>query len=138
MSLTPPGTKNLIKRFEQVSVKDSTDSRLAERNGEAQRKSYVPPIAGQTKKMSKENEAHGRDPKTTKVQRRKILIVFAHWERSSFNGALLDTAVAALTEHGHEVTVSDLYAQGFNPVLSRDDIQGSYCIIVFMYFVRRS
>lgn len=118
MALTPPGTKNLIKRFEQGS---------AERNGEVQRKSYVPPISGQTKKMSEEGGAHGRDPKaTTAVQRHKVLIVFAHWERSSFNGALLDTAVTALTEQGHEVTVSDLYAQGFNPVLSRNDIRGSY------------
>lgn len=122
MSLTPPGTKNLIKRFEQVSIKDS---RPPERNGDAQRKSYVPPILGQTK-MSQENEAHGTDqktPTTTAVRRRKILIVFAHWERSSFNGALLDTAVTALTEQGHEITVSDLYAQKFNPVLSRNDIQ---------------
>lgn len=134
MSLTPPGTKNLIKRFEQVSIKDS---KPPEKNGDAKRKSYIP---GQTT-MSKENEAHdGRDQKrtttTTAVQRRKILVVFAHWERSSFNGALLDTAVAALTEQGHEVTVSDLYAQKFNPVMSRNDIQGSYCLI-FMHSVRR-
>lgn len=42
-----------------------------------------------------------------------VLIVFAHPERQSFGGAMLDTAVATLEAAGHEVVVSDLYRDGF-------------------------
>lgn len=49
----------------------------------------------------------------------RVLIVHAHPEPKSFNGALTRTATAALTEAGHEVVVSDLYAMGFNPVSDR-------------------
>lgn len=51
----------------------------------------------------------------------KVLYVYAHPEPKSFNGALKDTALAALREKGHEVRVSDLYAMNFNPVLSAGD-----------------
>jgi NAD(P)H dehydrogenase (quinone) len=51
----------------------------------------------------------------------RILIVHAHPEPKSFNGAMTRTATAALTEAGHEVTVSDLYAMGFNPVSDRSN-----------------
>jgi NAD(P)H dehydrogenase (quinone) len=46
----------------------------------------------------------------------RVLIVYAHPEPRSFNGAMKDLAVETLRARGHEVTVSDLYAQGFNPV----------------------
>jgi NAD(P)H dehydrogenase (quinone) len=46
-----------------------------------------------------------------------VLIVYAHPEPGSFNGALKDAAVAALTEAGHQVQVSDLYAMSFDPVV---------------------
>lgn len=49
----------------------------------------------------------------------RVLIVFAHAEQASFNGAMLRTGVAALTEAGHEVIVSNLYAMGFDPVSDR-------------------
>lgn len=49
----------------------------------------------------------------------KFLIVLAHHERESFNGALFQTAVAYLREQGHEVRTSDLYAMGFDPVSDR-------------------
>jgi NAD(P)H dehydrogenase (quinone) len=49
----------------------------------------------------------------------KILIVFAHPEHQSFNGALFRTAVETLTAAGHEVKTSDLYAMGFNPASDR-------------------
>lgn len=45
-----------------------------------------------------------------------VLIVYAHPEPRSFNAALKDAAVAALTQAGHQVQVSDLYAMNFNPV----------------------
>lgn len=48
------------------------------------------------------------------------LIVHAHPEPGSFNGALKDVAVATLRRLGHTVEVSDLYAEGFNPVESPD------------------
>lgn len=50
-----------------------------------------------------------------------VLIVYAHPEPRSFNGALKDRAVAALTRAGHTVTVSDLYAMRFNPIAGPDD-----------------
>eukprot|EP01012_Entosiphon_sulcatum_P027072 TRINITY_DN32629_c0_g1_i1.p1 TRINITY_DN32629_c0_g1~~TRINITY_DN32629_c0_g1_i1.p1 ORF type:complete len:231 (-),score=57.73 TRINITY_DN32629_c0_g1_i1:130-801(-) len=51
----------------------------------------------------------------------KVFIVFAHPERKSFNGALFDTAVEHLQSLGHEVKVSDLYRQKFNPVSDRSN-----------------
>lgn len=50
-----------------------------------------------------------------------VLIVYAHPEPTSFNAALKDRAVKALTAAGHTVVVSDLYAEGFNPVAGRHD-----------------
>ncbi|HET7526959.1 MAG TPA: NAD(P)H-dependent oxidoreductase [Burkholderiaceae bacterium] len=47
------------------------------------------------------------------------LIVYAHHEPSSFAGAMLRTAVETLRAAGHTVTVSDLYAMGFDPVSDR-------------------
>ncbi|XP_036127673.1 NAD(P)H dehydrogenase [quinone] 1-like [Molossus molossus] len=55
---------------------------------------------------------------------RKVLIVLAHAESTSFNYAMKEAAVEALKRNGWEVTVSDLYAMNFNPVISRKDITG--------------
>ncbi|CAH2323986.1 NAD(P)H dehydrogenase [quinone] 1 [Pelobates cultripes] len=55
---------------------------------------------------------------------KRALIVLAHQEKTSFNYAMKDAAVEALKKKGWQVTVSDLYAMKFNPVLSRDDIIG--------------
>lgn len=49
------------------------------------------------------------------------LIVYAHPHEGSFNNAILDTAVGALKEKGHEVIVRDLYKLIFNPILSSAD-----------------
>lgn len=48
-----------------------------------------------------------------------VLIVFAHPEPKSFNGAMFDTAVATLTAAGHTVVTSDLYTMEFDPRSSR-------------------
>lgn len=48
-----------------------------------------------------------------------VLIVFAHPEPQSFNGAMLRTAVSTLEAAGHAVQVSDLYASAFDPVSDR-------------------
>ncbi|TEA38544.1 hypothetical protein DBR06_SOUSAS110456, partial [Sousa chinensis] len=55
---------------------------------------------------------------------RKALILLAHSERTSFNYAMKEAAVEALKRKGWEVTVSDLYAMNFNPVISRNNITG--------------
>lgn len=49
----------------------------------------------------------------------KVLIVHAHPEPKSFNGALTSTAVKFLEKQGHEVRVSHLYQMKFNPVSDR-------------------
>ena len=46
-------------------------------------------------------------------------IVYYHPEPQSFNGALLREAGATLEKAGHEVRVSDLHENGFNPVSGR-------------------
>lgn len=48
-----------------------------------------------------------------------VLIIHAHPEPASFNGTMTRHAVAVLTEAGHQVTVSDLHAMGFDPVSDR-------------------
>ena len=50
-----------------------------------------------------------------------VLLVFAHPEPQSFNGAMLRTALATLEAAGHAVQVSDLYAQSFEPVSGRSN-----------------
>lgn len=51
----------------------------------------------------------------------KVLIIFAHPEPRSLNGALRDAAVGELEAQGHEVRVSDLYAQGWKSEVDRAD-----------------
>ncbi|MFO1088518.1 MAG: NAD(P)H-dependent oxidoreductase [Hyphomicrobiales bacterium] len=53
-----------------------------------------------------------------------VLIVYAHPEPASFNAAMKDAAVETLSGLGHTVTVSDLYAMGFNPVTGPGDFTG--------------
>lgn len=43
----------------------------------------------------------------------KVLLVFAHPEPLSLNGALRDVAIRELEAQGHEVLISDLYADGW-------------------------
>ena len=50
-----------------------------------------------------------------------VLIVFAHPEERSLNAALKDVAVAELERQGHQVRVSDLYAQGWKSEVDRAD-----------------
>ena len=50
-----------------------------------------------------------------------VLIVYAHPEPRSFNGAMKDLAVDVLTGAGHKVQVSDLYAMKFEPTGGPDD-----------------
>jgi NAD(P)H dehydrogenase (quinone) len=49
----------------------------------------------------------------------KALIICAHAEPKSFNGALFQTAQETLRADGHAVVTSDLYAMKFDPVSDR-------------------
>ncbi|MFI6943298.1 NAD(P)H-dependent oxidoreductase [Streptomyces sp. NPDC050418] len=51
----------------------------------------------------------------------KVLIVHAHPEPRSLNGALKDIAVSTLREAGHEVRVSDLYAMRWKAAADAGD-----------------
>ncbi len=47
-----------------------------------------------------------------------VFLVFAHPRADSLNAAVRDRAVAALERAGHTVDLCDLYAEGFDPVLT--------------------
>ena len=51
----------------------------------------------------------------------RVLILFAHPVETSYQAALHRTVVEGLKAAGHEVDDCDLYAEGFNPVLSREE-----------------
>ena len=53
----------------------------------------------------------------------KFLIILAHPERNSLNGALVNVAAEALEAAGHSVEVSDLYAQKWKAVIDHDDYE---------------
>lgn len=53
----------------------------------------------------------------------KHLIIYAHPNPKSFNNAILEVLSKTLKEKGHEVTVRDLYAMDFNPVLGVSDFE---------------
>jgi NAD(P)H dehydrogenase (quinone) len=48
----------------------------------------------------------------------RVLVLYAHPSHDGFDGALLARAVETLTSAGHEVDLLDLYAEGFDPMLS--------------------
>jgi NAD(P)H dehydrogenase (quinone) len=50
-----------------------------------------------------------------------VLIVYAHPEPKSFNGAMKDLAVSVLTQQGHQVKVSDLYEMKFKDLADQED-----------------
>ena len=52
---------------------------------------------------------------------RTVLIVYAHPDRASLNGALRDVAVDQLRELGHRVLLSDLYAMDWKAVFDGHD-----------------
>ncbi|XP_018606902.1 NAD(P)H dehydrogenase [quinone] 1 isoform X2 [Scleropages formosus] len=56
--------------------------------------------------------------------KRSALIVYAHQSPNSFNAAARDVAVDVLQGQGCQVTVSDLYAMGFKPAATAQDIIG--------------
>ena len=51
----------------------------------------------------------------------RVLVIYAHPQADSLNGALFECAKNALAEVGHKVDALDLYAEKFDPVLSADE-----------------
>ena len=51
----------------------------------------------------------------------RVLVIFAHPVETSFSAALHRATVEALRAAGHQVDDCDLYAEGFNPVMSRQE-----------------
>ncbi len=51
----------------------------------------------------------------------RILVLFAHPLETSFGAALHAEAVQSLRKGGHAVDDCDLYAEGFDPVMTRQD-----------------
>ena len=62
-----------------------------------------------------------------------VLIVYAHPEPASFNAAMCARARDALARAGHDVVVSDLYGENFNPVAGRHDFASMADPQVFHY-----
>ena len=54
----------------------------------------------------------------------RILVLYSHPVETSYNAALHAQVVASLVDAGHEVDDCDLYAEGFDPVLSREERLG--------------
>ena len=54
----------------------------------------------------------------------RVLVVYCHPVETSFHAALHQEVLTHLRAAGHEVDDCDLYAEGFNPVLSREERLG--------------
>ena len=54
----------------------------------------------------------------------RVLYLYAHPLPESFHAAIREEVRAGLREAGHEVDLCDLYAEGFNPVLSAEERRG--------------
>jgi len=54
----------------------------------------------------------------------RVLVVYCHPVETSFHAALHREVLKNLRAAGHEVDDCDLYAEGFNPVLSREERLG--------------
>ncbi len=50
----------------------------------------------------------------------RILYLYCHPLAESFHAAIRDAALASLREAGHEVDLCDLYAEGFEPILTAE------------------
>ena len=53
-----------------------------------------------------------------------VLVIYSHPYAKSFNHALKDSVEKSFKSCGCDVRIRDLYADGFNPILSADDLAG--------------
>ena len=54
----------------------------------------------------------------------KVSVILSHPDTGSLNHAIAKTAVEALKENGHIVSFHDLYLEGFNPIIPKEEIPG--------------
>ncbi len=54
----------------------------------------------------------------------RVLVIYSHPVETSFNAALHQQVLQSLRAAGHEVDDCDLYAENFNPVMSREERLG--------------
>jgi putative NADPH-quinone reductase len=54
----------------------------------------------------------------------RVLVVYCHPKEESFNAAIRDLVLAKLRNAGAEVRLRDLYAEGFQPVLTGRELGG--------------
>ncbi|MEM1374620.1 MAG: NAD(P)H-dependent oxidoreductase [Pseudomonadota bacterium] len=54
----------------------------------------------------------------------RVLVVYCHPKEGSFNSAVRDIVMGRLHRAGVDVRLRDLYAEGFTPVLTRDEWVG--------------
>jgi NAD(P)H dehydrogenase (quinone) len=52
----------------------------------------------------------------------KISVILAHPDRGSFNHAIAQSAIERLKKIGHDVFFHDLYGEGFDPLLTGEEI----------------
>ena len=50
-----------------------------------------------------------------------VLVVYAHFNRDSFTHAVLEQVIRGLDDGPHTYTVNDLYANGFDPIFTKED-----------------
>lgn len=51
-----------------------------------------------------------------------VSVILGHPYENSFNAAIAKAAAEALEEHGHTVIFHDLYREGFNPVIPKEEL----------------
>ena len=51
----------------------------------------------------------------------KISVILAHPDKESFNHAIADAVIEQLKLSGHEIFFHDLYAEGFDPILPKEE-----------------
>lgn len=56
----------------------------------------------------------------------KILIIYAHPKTGSFNSAIRDAIINTSNDCGHEVEARDLYVLNFDPVLTAQELDGTF------------
>ena len=56
----------------------------------------------------------------------RVLVIYAHPDPDSLNGAIHREVMSSLSAAGHEVDDLDLYAEGFDPVLSAEERQNYF------------
>ena len=54
----------------------------------------------------------------------RVLVLYAHPVETSYNASLHECVLERLTANGHDVDDCDLYAEGFDPVMTREERLG--------------